>query len=147
MSSKAEEKTRLLLKSANLRCTGPRVMVLSVLFESARPVTQDQIADKLGKDGPNKVTIYRTLESLVRADLVHKAFIQERTWHFELAHNCSEQQCHPHFTCTNCNKTHCLTEMAVPMAKSPHNGFVIHHQKVQLEGLCPQCNLNKDDSD
>ena len=143
MNSKAEDKAKLLLKSANLRCTGPRVMVLSVLHDSASPMSQDQIADKLGKDGPNKVTIYRSLESLVRAEVVHKAFIQDRTWHFELAHNCSKQQCHPHFTCTGCNTTHCLTEMSVPMAESPHNGFVIHHQKVQLEGLCPHCNINR----
>jgi hypothetical protein len=32
--------------------------------------------------------------------------------------------------------------MSLPMAKSPYKGFVIGHQRVQLEGLCPKCNLN-----
>jgi Fe2+ or Zn2+ uptake regulation protein len=72
---------------------------------------------------------------------VHKAFLQNRTWHFELAENCT--QCHPHFTCTNCGDTHCLTEITLPMAKSPHRGFVIDRQRVQLEGVCPECNANK----
>ncbi|MHC4464097.1 MAG: hypothetical protein ACYS30_22105, partial [Planctomycetota bacterium] len=66
-------------------------------------------------------------------------FMAKRAQHFELAHKCSENQCHPHFTCTSCGSTHCLTEMSPPMAKSPHKGFVIHRQQVRLEGLCPAC--------
>jgi Fur family ferric uptake transcriptional regulator len=87
----------------------------------------------------NKVTIYRTLESLVKVGLVHRAFMQERAWHFELADHCSETQCHPHFTCSSCGTTHCLTEFSVPMAPSSYKGFIIQHQQVRLEGLCPAC--------
>jgi hypothetical protein len=32
-----------------------------------------------------------------------------------------------------------LTDIMLPMAVSPHNGFVIKRQKVHLEGLCPGC--------
>jgi Fur family ferric uptake transcriptional regulator len=113
--------------------------VLSALLEADKPLTREQIAKKLEHKAPNKVTIYRTLDLLVSSDLVHKAYVQDRAWHFEPAHNCTADQCHPHFTCTSCNNTHCLTEMSLPMAKSPHNGFIIQHQKVQLEGLCPKC--------
>ncbi|MHC4620342.1 MAG: Fur family transcriptional regulator [Planctomycetota bacterium] len=86
------------------------------------------------------MTIYRVLESLLKAGIVHKAFLDERTWRFELAHNCTESQCHPHFTCTNCGDTHCLPDVSVPMAESPQKGFVVDRQRVQLEGLCPKCN-------
>ena len=143
MKSDIEQKAKELLKSAKLRRTGPRIGILSALLGAGRPLTQDQIALSLGLAAPNKVTIYRTLESLLSAGLVHKAFLQERTWHFELAGNCTESQCHPHFTCTNCGDTHCLTEVALPMAKSLHQGFVIEHQRVQLEGLCPDCSGRK----
>ena len=139
MNAQIKNKARELLKSANLRCTQCRVSVLITLLDSDRPLTREQIADILACDAPNKVTIYRTLESLLRANLIHKAFVQDRTWHFEPAHNCTTDQCHPHFTCKNCNQTHCFTEMSMPMAQSPHNGFIIQHQKVQLEGLCPDC--------
>ena len=102
-------------------------------------LSQDQIARLLGKKHFDKVTIYRTLESLLKVGLVHKAFIEKRACHYELAHNCTASQCHPHFTCTSCGKTHCLTEISLPMAKSPHKGFVIQRQQVRLEGLCPAC--------
>ena len=135
--SKAEE----LLRSARLRRTAPRIAVMSVLLGAAKPITQDQIALKLGPDAPDKVTIYRILESFLSTGLVHKAYTRQRTWYFELAHNCTENQCHPHFTCTSCGDTHCLPEVSLPMANTS-KGFAVSRQRVQLEGLCPKCNPN-----
>ncbi|MBN1123860.1 MAG: transcriptional repressor [Sedimentisphaerales bacterium] len=139
MSRSGEQTALSLLEEASLRRTKPRLLVLQSLLAASQPVTQEQIAEQLGDKTPNKVTIYRTLEALCEAGLVHKAFLQDRTWHFELAHNCSEHQCHPHFTCTACGQTTCLMDMQVPAVKSSHNGYTIQRQRMQLEGLCPQC--------
>jgi len=130
---------RKTLKAAKLYQTGCRIALLKVLLKSDKPLNQEQIAQRLGKKRFDKVTIYRTLESFCEAGLVHKVFMEKRAWHFESAQDCSENQCHPHFTCTSCGDTHCLTEMTLPMAKSPHKGFVIRRQQVRLEGLCPAC--------
>ncbi|MGD8500000.1 MAG: transcriptional repressor [Phycisphaerales bacterium] len=137
--SNLDTQARKMLKAAKLYCTVGRVAILKVLMRAGKPLSQDQIAELSGKKRFDKVTIYRTLGSLLRVGLVHKAFMDKRAWHFELAHNCTESQCHPHFTCTSCGDTHCLTEIALPMAKSPHKGFVIQRQQVRLEGLCPGC--------
>ncbi|MFQ6035878.1 MAG: Fur family transcriptional regulator, partial [Sedimentisphaerales bacterium] len=128
-----------MLKAAKLYCTKCRVAILKVLLKTGKPLRQEQVAKRLGKKRFNKVSIYRTLASLLEVGLVHRAFMHERAWHFELAKDCSESQCHPHFTCTSCGDTHCLTGMTLPMAKSLHKGFVIHRQQVRLEGLCPAC--------
>lgn len=130
---------RKMLKAAKLYCTAGRVAILTVLMNAGKPLSQDQIARRSGKKHFDKVTIYRTLESLLGVGLVHKVFIDKRAWHFELSHNCTESQCHPHFTCTSCGDTTCLTGVTLPMAKSPHKGFVIYRQQVRLEGLCPAC--------
>ncbi|MBN1816963.1 MAG: transcriptional repressor [Sedimentisphaerales bacterium] len=139
MSPAQEQAARTLLETASLRRTRPRLLVLQSLLQASYPVTQEQIAEQLGDKSPNKVTIYRTLEALCTAGVVHKAFLQDRTWHFEPAHNCSEHQCHPHFTCIACGQTTCLMDMQVPAVKSTHNGYTIHRQRMQLEGLCPNC--------
>jgi len=139
LPSQLKQKASQLLRSANLRRTGPRLTVLTALLQAERPMTQEQIAERLGKKAPNKVTIYRALEKLAEAGLVHKAFVGGRTQYFELSSNCTEEQCHPHFTCTSCGNTYCLVEAALPIVKSPHKGFVIFHQQVRLEGLCPDC--------
>ena len=139
MKRNSDLQARKMLKTVKLYCTQGRAAILKVLMETDKPLSQEQIARQLGKKHFDKVTIYRTLESLLKVGLVHKAFIEKRARHFELAHHCTERQCHPHFTCTNCGKTHCLMEISLPMAKSPHKGFVIHRQQVRLEGLCPAC--------
>ena len=137
--SDSDMQARRMLKTAKLYCTESRLTVLEVLAKAGKPLSQEQIARRSGGKQFDKVTIYRTLESLLQVGLVHKAFMEKRAWHFELAHNCTEHQCHPHFTCSNCGDTHCLTEISLPMAKSPHQGFVIRRQQVRLEGLCPKC--------
>ena len=132
-----------ILQSGGLYRTAGRAAILKVLLQADKPLSREQIALRLGKAGLNKVTIYRALESFVGAGLVHKAFLHHRTWYFELAHNCTENQCHPHFTCTNCGEMQCFTDMRLPMAKAAKKGFVINHQRVQLEGLCPACSEKK----
>jgi Fur family ferric uptake transcriptional regulator len=139
VNGKIETKCESLLKGASLRRTGPRMAVLSALLKAKRPITQEEIAAKTGANGPDKVTIYRILEILIDAGLVHKVYLSERAQHFELADNCTESQCHPHFTCSSCGQTFCMTDLSLPLAKSPHRGFKIEHQQVRLEGLCPEC--------
>ena len=128
-----------LLAEVKLRKTGPRIKILNALLNSAEPLTQQQITKKLKAKAPNKVTTYRCLENFVEAGLVHKAFLQDRTWHYELSHNCTEKQCHPHFTCKNCGQTRCLDGNSIPLIKDLKKGYVIHRQQVRLEGLCPKC--------
>jgi len=137
--SDLDAQPRAMLTAAGLYRTKSRAAILGVLLRTATPLTQDQITVTLGRKHLDKVTVYRTLSSLLEAGLVHKAYLDKRAWHFELAGNCTNRQCHPHFTCTSCGGTHCLTDMSVPMPKSPHKGFVISRQQVRLEGLCPAC--------
>jgi Fur family ferric uptake transcriptional regulator len=137
--SNLDIQAREILKSVNLYCTRSRIDILTILMKAGKPLSQEQIARRSGNDRFDKVTIYRTLESLLVTGLVHKVYMDKRAWHFELAHNCTESQCHPHFTCTCCGDTHCMTEISMPMAVSPYKGFVFHRQQVRLEGLCPTC--------
>lgn len=139
MKPKTSKRVESLLRSADLRRTKPRAAIMSVLLQARKPLTQDQISSNLADTAPNKVTIYRTLERFCEAGLLHKAFMQKRAWHFELADRCTEKQCHPHFTCKKCGVTQCLTKLSLPLVKGLNNGFIIHRQQVRLEGLCPRC--------
>ncbi len=139
MKSNLDSKARQMLKAANLYHTKNRAAILKVLTKTNKPLSQEQIARKSGKNRLDKVTIYRTLESFCRTGLVHKAFIDKRAAHFELGNRCEEICCHPHFTCKSCGVTNCLVGLSVPMVKGLKKGFVIHRQQVRLEGLCPAC--------
>jgi len=139
MKSNLDSQIQQMLKAAKLYCTKCRVAILNVLAKTNKPLNQGQIAQRLGKNRLNKVTIYRTLESFYQVGLVHKAFIHKRAVYFELASRCSEIRCHPHFTCKSCGVTNCLIGLSVPLVKGLKKGFVIHRQQICLEGLCPAC--------
>lgn len=153
MTPSSHDKARQILKDAKLYCTEARIAILQVLMEAGRPLRQDQIAERVAGFQPttrerdaldarnalNKVTVYRTLESLIEVGLVHRAFTYKRAWYFELADHCTEHQCHPHFTCTSCGVTHCLRDTLLPMARVSQKGFIVNRQQVRLEGLCPAC--------
>jgi Fur family transcriptional regulator, ferric uptake regulator len=143
MKIAVKENIDKLLSSVKLKKTEPRRMVLGVLLNAAQPQTADEIVLSIGKAGPNRVTVYRTLENLAEAGLVHKAFVGERSQYYELADKCTEHQCHPHFVCTGCGKTSCMLNVSVSMPTSAPAGFVIQRQQVRLQGLCPKCNHAK----
>lgn len=137
---KAAPTAQELLRGAKLRRTRGRTAILAVLAEAERPLTQEEIAARLAETPLDRVTIYRALESFVKADLVHKTFAHDNVWHFELAHRCTQRQCHPHFCCRSCGAMHCLPEVHLPLAQVGRRGFVVQRQQVRLEGLCRTCN-------
>ncbi|MDD5134579.1 MAG: transcriptional repressor, partial [Phycisphaerae bacterium] len=126
-----------LLKKAKLRCTPARIGILSILLGSESAVTGKEIG-KLLDNKYDKTTIYRTLESFLQASIVHKAFLQDKQWYFELADRCQKQQCHPHFACRLCGKYFCLESVNYPVIPMPEN-FKLLRQKILVEGVCPDC--------
>lgn len=129
--------TENILKNSNLRNTQGRTSILEILTKAGKPITQEQIAVKLKKT-LNKTTIYRNLESFLKVGMVHRVFLNQRMWAYELSHNCSENQCHPHLICRKCKKTTCITNSNIPLFDNIP-GFKIERQKILFEGLCPGC--------
>lgn len=139
MKTQIKERVDKLLSSVKLRRTDQRRIILGVLLNAKGPQTADEIMAAMSRRSANKVTVYRTLESMVGAGLVHRAFVHQRAEHFEIADRCTDAQCHPHFTCVNCGATNCAVGATIPIAKGLEKGFVVHRQQVHLEGLCPRC--------
>lgn len=139
MRPQIKENVDNLLGSAKLKRTDQRRVILDILVNAKHPQTADEIMTAMSRKSANKVTVYRTLESMIKAGLVHKAFVHKRAEHFELADRCTDSQCHPHFTCTGCGATKCMVGISVPLVKHTEEGFVVHRQQVRFEGLCPRC--------
>ena len=142
MNRKTDRMIQETLREFELRCTPGRKALMKILLRAKQALSQEQIAEKLEAQEQelNKTSIYRALETFEEVGLVHRAFLQDRVWYYELSHQCSETQCHPHFHCLSCEKTSCLPNAKVPLAKGIKRGFVLQRQKVRLEGLCPKCN-------
>ena len=138
-NSNLTTKAKEILKVAKFNCTKAQVLIAKELLKADRPLSREELIQHLGQNCPGTVTVYRILERFCDQGLVHKVYLRSRAWKYELGHNCTIKQCHPHFTCSECDETFCLTGSSLPLIKDLKKGFVIHRQQVNIEGLCPSC--------
>ena len=128
-----------LLRSRGFRATRGRMNLLSALMSARRPLIQAQILRRLRGTGFDRVSLYRALEALVGAGLIHRAYMGARTWAYETADHCGERLCHPHFTCRKCGTVSCLTGTMAPLARGLPKGYIIERQRVHIDGICGPC--------
>ena len=126
------------LKAAHLRVTKMRIRILDILETHATPMAHTEIL--LQAPGMDRVTLYRVLDSLVEAGLVHRVQGTDGTWRF-CAHDEDTEGCpggHAHFLCETCGKMYCLTDQKIPHFNLP-NDFTVTHKQMLLLGICKQC--------
>jgi Fur family ferric uptake transcriptional regulator len=128
-----------LLGATKLRRTRGRIQLLKALLRERKPMSHADIMRRLEGERFDRVSVYRCLSKFLEAGLVHKAYISDRNDMFELADRCGEDYCHPHFSCTVCKETTCLTDVSVPVMRNLGKGFVASRQKIYIEGVCPRC--------
>lgn len=129
------------LRSAGLRVTGARLDVLRTLHDSPLPATAQEILDSVEKLGhTDRVTVYRTLNSLVEAGIAHRVDPGDRTWRFGLL--VDEHARHAHSVCDECGTIRCLEEAMVTVSMKGKPGasrFRVKQQDVYLHGTCETC--------
>lgn len=125
--SDGDARLRGLLKGAQLRVTKVRVDVLRVLEGSEHALNAQQVFDAAEgvrgsskRGGLDRVTVYRTLNTLVESGLAHRVDPGDRVFRFRRTDhsNCThgeheippdyEHQPHPHFVCDSCGTVECL---------------------------------------
>jgi Fur family ferric uptake transcriptional regulator len=127
------------LREAGLRVTGARLDVLRTLHDSPLPATAQDILDAVEKLGhTDRVTVYRTLNSLVEAGIAHRVDPGDRTWRFGLL--AGEHIQHAHFVCDDCGSIRCLDDATVTVSmKGRPDRFRVKQQDVYLHGTCETC--------
>ena len=130
-----------ILEKVNLRNTPIRKAVYNLFAESGFALSHADIENKLG-DRWNRVTIYRTLNTFLETNLVHKVVDDNGVSKFLL--NASHVDCdhesheHLHFKCKNCGHLYCLDILENPKLDLPE-GFELTDLTVHAEGLCANC--------
>lgn len=130
-----------MLRDSGLRYTRQRGEVLHLFREHDTALTQNELEKKLPEQF-DRITLYRILRSFEASGLLHKVLDDSGTTRFALCGTtCSEHEHHDehvHFRCTNCAKTLCLPQVAIPSIHLPQ-GFISSEAKLLIDGLCPNC--------
>lgn len=132
---------RKILHHAGLRLTPVRSAVIDSLEKAHRPLSVQDLLSTLPK-GTDVVTIYRTLNTLVKKRLVRRIRGEDRSWLFESARAAGEHV-HAHFVCDECGRVECLPDVAAPALPPAsvklNKGYEITKQDLTLHGVCPRC--------
>ncbi|MFD6351534.1 Fur family transcriptional regulator [Nocardia tengchongensis] len=137
-----EQFARLLLRDHGLRCTAPRLAVLTALDRARKDghLTVAQIQQVLTEAGHDVdlTTVYRTVSTLTDANVLHALVIDERVTSYGLT-----DMPHHHAVCTRCGaidevpSAHLAEALAEARAGSR---FALPDTAgLTLHGLCPAC--------
>ncbi|WP_300526216.1 transcriptional repressor [Aminiphilus sp.] len=136
---------REMLLQAGLRATPIREGVLVLLLREGRPLSHADLTAR-SEEIPkcDKVTLYRTLESLTEHGLVHKAQGIDAQWRY-CASDPELPGCpgnHPHFLCLSCGAMVCLLGQPLPRIEVPKGVTVLGKQLI-VYGICDTCTRTK----
>ncbi len=141
MSNMIDEKAKNLLDSNGLKKTSGRIVILSLLINEQKPLTHQEIKDKMYDVKINEATIYRSLEAFEEMGIIHKIDGIDKISRFAISRGISNptESEHPHFICTLCGEIECLTELKIPKLKPSGKGYEIKEREMFIKGLCKNC--------
>ena len=134
-----------MLSKAKLRATHQRKVVLSLLIEKASPLSHSEISSML-TEPLDKVTLYRTLQTMKASGIVHQVQGLDGVWRF-CAHDPELKGCpgdHPHFLCLHCGKMICLTGQRLPRVEVPE-GMTVEGKQFVVYGYYSECRPETED--
>jgi Fe2+ or Zn2+ uptake regulation protein len=142
MSSQLIQKVNQNLKEAGYRSSFLRDRILEILDLSDEPITVIEILEELKKIKlePNKTTVYRELETLIKNQVIFEVDFGEGKKRYELA----TENPHPHLICTSCGSIKCsrlnITIESWLTSFCTQNNFKMSRHTLEFYGLCDKCN-------
>jgi len=128
-----------ILGGSGLRTTRQRRVILELLFKRGVPLSHSEILSMID-DHLDRVTLYRTLDTLKKSGIVHQVQGVDGVWRF-CAHEQDAEGCpgdHPHFLCLSCGRMSCLTGQKMPRVDVPE-GMEVEGKQFVVYGRCPEC--------
>lgn len=114
-------------------------MILELLFAQGSPLSHGEILSRIDEH-LDRVTLYRTLETLKKAGIVHQVQGIDGVWRF-CAHDEDSSGCpgdHPHFLCLDCGRMFCITDQRMPRVTVPE-GIEVEGKQFVVYGRCAEC--------
>jgi Fe2+ or Zn2+ uptake regulation protein len=122
------------LREAGFKATPARVALLSLLAREAKPLAVPSILRRLSAEA-DQATIYRALNSLVKAGLVAKLRIQSGIAHFEFA----ALPHHHHLICEKCGLVEDVTACCEDPKPAVSSFRQVTQHNLEYSGICEMC--------
>lgn len=134
----SEQERREQLREHQLKATPMRTEILKIFQQDEHAVSQSEIFQKLSD--PDRVTVYRTLQSFMEKGLIHEALSDQNETYYALCNSCKpgvHRHHHAHFKCTNCKEVSCIEVESELRLEDP--GYQVDKVNIEITGLCQRC--------
>lgn len=128
------------LKSAGLRLTSQRALILDIIREGQGHLDADEVyrLARVRQPGLSLSTVYRNLQTLKRRGLVTELHFDESHHHYEAKPTAE----HHHLVCLDCGKViefSCGFSEKMRQEIARKKGFEVTGVEVHLVGYCARC--------
>lgn len=127
------------LVSKDIRPTSMRILVLQYLMQKESAINLTELENSF--DHVDRTTLYRTLKTFEKNNLIHKIDDGTGAPKFALCLEgclCKPEDIHIHFHCITCKETFCVINTKVPEVQLPMD-FEITEINMVLKGICQNC--------
>jgi Fur family transcriptional regulator, ferric uptake regulator len=114
-----------LIKDKNLKFTPAREAILEIFSNASKPLSYEDIKDKLKMD---KATFYRNMTTFEHEGIISGFESTDKKKYYELS-----KTLHAHFICSKCQTVKCLEDdLHLSLQKYSIDKIILH-------GSCPEC--------
>ena len=113
---------------SNIKLTSARKSILDILINSSKPLSYEDIKDKISMD---KATFYRNITIFEEGNIINSFESNDKKRYFEIS-----KTPHSHFICSSCSKIECIHK------KIDFNLPEYKIENIIIKGICKYC-LNK----
>ena len=132
--------TRRTLNASKLRTTNQRSLILDIIRRGKGHLDADEVYRQARKKQPrlSLSTVYRTLQTLKKLDLVEELHFDEVHHHYEI----KPSNKHHHLVCLSCGQ---IVEFEYPLARrvkrnvTEAKDFEIINTNLWIDGYCFKC--------
>ncbi len=130
----------------NTRNTKQKQHILSILSTAKRPMSINEIYSCCIETYPRiaKSTIYRTIDSLIKQNLIDKYYLSDNELFYQIKDNSTE---HKHYViCNSCKKIFHLPNCPIHSIQDSLSeyGFDVTDHYIQISGICKECRKKAD---
>jgi Fur family ferric uptake transcriptional regulator len=127
------------LRRLGLRVTPIRLAVFRVLSRAHHPMSHRDVVEQLR--GTDRVSIFRTLTSLVDAKLARRVELGDHTWRFELVDAGDDAAWRGTFSCIRCLQITRFQPLEIRVGPDVSAAVVagLEDGEVQVRGVCGTC--------
>ncbi|MDO8453154.1 MAG: transcriptional repressor [Sulfurimonas sp.] len=118
-----------MIEEKNLKVTTARKELLEILSSEKKPLSFEDIKDKISMD---KATFYRNISKFESESMVNSFESNDKKRYYEI-----QEFPHAHFICNGCSNIECLENAPLPKL----DGYTI--MDVIYKGMCKSCNATQ----